>query len=203
VLDSTLRKIIDPPLNKVGRMISSLPISANMMTLIGFGFGIIACGFVVFQFYYLALVFLILNRLSDGLDGAIARVKNQSSDFGGYLDIVLDFFIYAGFPLCVGIGLMDLYALSAAAFALFAIVTTGVSFLAYAIICAKRGLETSHQGKKTFYFSNGLMEGTETIIFLISLCLFPQYFVAMCFTFGLLCLITTALRIRMAYHVFA
>jgi len=40
----------------------------------------------------------ILNRILDGFDGLVARERNQQSDFGGYLDLVLDvavsFFVY-------------------------------------------------------------------------------------------------------------
>jgi phosphatidylglycerophosphate synthase len=136
------------------------------------------------------------------LDGAVARVKGQSSDLGGYLDILLDFLIYAGFPLAMALGIGTIESISAASFLLFSFIGSGVSFLAYAIIAAKRGQETDQQGKKSFFYSNGLMEGTETIIFLCLLCLLPQYFVILCCVFGTLCLITTAMRIHMAYQVF-
>lgn len=202
MLDAILRPIIDPPLQKIAAFFSDTPITANHITIIGFGLGVLACLTAYTQIYGLALGFLILNRLCDGLDGAVARARGESSDFGGYLDITLDFLIYAGFPLAMALGIFTLPAMTSAAFVLFAIITTGVSFLAYAIIAAKRGIETDQQGKKTFYFSNGLMEGTETIIFLCLLCLLPQYFVILCCVFGTLCLLTTAMRIHMAYQVF-
>lgn len=202
MLDVAARKLIDPPLNTAADAIAAYPISANAMTLFGFGMGIMACVFMLFHFHILALIFLIINRLCDGLDGAIARARGEQSDFGGYLDIVLDFVIYAGFPMMAAIGHFDYVPLLAGVFVLFSIVTTGVSFLAYAILCAKRGIETTQQGSKTFYFSNGLMEGTETIIFMVLLCLLPSYFTFLCLLFGVLCLATTALRVRMAYQVF-
>ncbi len=201
MLDSKLRPIIDIPLNKIAKKLSKYT-SATSLTLIGFGFGLVACGLAFYNMYLLALVFLILNRVCDGLDGAVARVRDETSDFGGYLDIVLDFFIYAGFPFVMAFGMNDMNCFMAVAFVIFAMVTTGVSFLAYATIAAKRDMTTEAQGKKSFYFSRGLMEGTETIIFLCLLCLLPQYFAILCFTFGTLCLITTAMRIHMAYHVF-
>ena len=46
----------------------------------------------------LVLGFILLNRLADGLDGAIARATSLS-DRGGYLDIVLDFLFYGAIPL--------------------------------------------------------------------------------------------------------
>jgi phosphatidylglycerophosphate synthase len=202
MLDAYLRSYIDPPLNKIAAFFEDSPVTPNMVTWLGFIFGAAACAFVFFQFYIIALCFLIFNRLCDGLDGALARVKNQNTDFGGYLDITLDFFIYGGFPFFVALGLGTLTAAYAAAFLLFCIITTGTSFLAYAVIAAKKGMETAHQGKKSFYFSNGLMEGTETIIFLCLMCIMPQYFIIICCIFGVLCLMTTAIRIYMASQVF-
>mgnify|MGYP006292714065 CR=1 FL=1 len=198
MLDSYLRGYIDPLLKKIAAFFKDLPITANHFTCGGFFIGMVACFLAALQLYGWALLCLILNRLCDGLDGAIARAKDQTSDFGGYLDITLDFFIYAGFPLCIAIGLGTIEAAYAAAFLLFCIITTSTSFLAYAIIAAKNNIHTEHQGKKSFYFSNGLMEGTETIIFMCLICVLPQYFVILCCVFGVLCLITTAIRIYMA-----
>ncbi len=202
MLDGIIRPIIDPPLNTIASFTKRSPLTGNMITITGFLFGVCACICAVQSFYVYTLILLILNRLCDGLDGAVARARNESSDFGGYLDIMLDFIIYAGFPLSMALSINTLESYQAVAFVLFAIVTTGVSFLAYAIIAAKKNLETTQQGKKSFFFSNGLMEGTETIIFLCLLCIFPIYFVEACFVFGALCLMTTALRIRMAYYDF-
>ena len=40
-----------------------------------------------------------LNRIVDGLDGAYAWKTGQTSDFGGYLDIIVDFSVYQLIPL--------------------------------------------------------------------------------------------------------
>jgi phosphatidylglycerophosphate synthase len=202
MLDSYLRPYIDPVLNKVAHRLKQIPISPNTLTVAGFLCGLTGCVFAYSQLYFAALLFLIFNRLIDGFDGPLARVKNAESDLGGYLDIVLDFLIYAGFPFAFAIGIGTENALIAGAFILLSFMGTGTSFLAYAIICAKRGMETSHQGKKTFYFSNGLMEGTETILFLILICLWPAQFILFCAVFGSLCFLTTAQRIHMAVKTF-
>tara|TARA_B100001750_G_scaffold210723_2_gene191503 strand:+ start:465 stop:1076 length:612 start_codon:yes stop_codon:yes gene_type:complete len=202
MLDAFVRPLIDPPLNRVAHILSRSPLNPDSVTIIGFIIGIVACVTAFMGFYYTALIFILLNRIIDGLDGPIARAQNRQSDFGGYLDIVLDFLIYAGFPLCFAMGIGTSQALTAGIFILFSFIGTGTSFLAYAILCAKRGISTEVQGKKTFYFSNGLMEGTETIIFFILICLFPVSFVAICFIFGSLCLLTTTQRIWTAYRTF-
>lgn len=44
---------------------------------------------------------LILIRVLDGLDGVVARQKNKQTDFGGYLDIILDFTVYSIIPVAI------------------------------------------------------------------------------------------------------
>ena len=49
--------------------------------------------------YPLGFLLWFLNRVFDGLDGAVARTCNAQSDFGGYLDIIIDFIVYAAVPV--------------------------------------------------------------------------------------------------------
>jgi len=203
MLDSTLRRLIDPSLNLIGRGLGKVGFTGTTITIIGFVFGLIACLCVAMQYSFFAFVFLMLNRLFDGLDGAVARARKENSDFGGYLDITLDYLIYAGIPFFAAVGLMDASAFLAAAFVIYSFIGSGVSFLAYAIIAEKHGLsDNNHQGKKSFFFASGFMEGTETVIFMILVCLLPDYFEYLCYGFGALCWITTAARINMARQVF-
>ena len=88
----------------------------------------------------IALLLILLNRVADGVDGAIAR-RLGSTDLGGYLDILCDFIFYAAVPL--GFALARPENGAAAAFLIFSFVGTGSSFLAYAAIAAKRGLESA------------------------------------------------------------
>ena len=89
-----------------------------------------------------------------------------------------------------------------AAFLIFSFVGTGGSFLAYAIIAAKRKQATQQSGKKSFFYSIGLMEGTETILFFVAFCLWPSGFPILAWIFGSLCWLTTALRIALAVRDF-
>ena len=70
------------------------------MTFIGFGFGVFTCVSIIIDQYLIAIIFLFLNRLSDGLDGVMARLQPH---LGRLPDIVLDFLIYGGFVLSFGI----------------------------------------------------------------------------------------------------
>ena len=63
-------------------------------------------------------------------------------------------------------------------------------------------METSAQGSKSLYFSNGLLEGSETIGFFVLLCLLPQHFVPLAWIFGALCYATATLRLLAARQIF-
>ncbi len=61
---------------------------------------------------------------------------------------------------------------------------------------------TEAQGQKSLYYSNGILEGTETIIFFVLLCLMPTYFVLLAWVFGAPCFATATLRIYAAKRIY-
>ncbi|NBO93751.1 MAG: CDP-alcohol phosphatidyltransferase family protein [Planctomycetia bacterium] len=199
MFDGRLRRLIDPCCDAVARVLTRVGLTANAVTVIGFLIGVGAWIALAFVQDGLALTLIVLNRVLDGLDGAIAR-RRGPTDLGGYLDIVLDFLFYAGVPFFFAVGRPD-NAL-AACFLVFAFVGTGSSFLAFAAIAARRGLTTEARGRKTIYYLGGLTEGAETIAFFVLMCLLPHNFALMAWTFGALCWLTTACRITMAYTAF-
>lgn len=201
MLDARIRPLIDPHINWLAARLGPDRLSANMMTWIGFGLGLVAMAAIANQAYLAGLFLFGLNRLADGLDGAVAR-HHGITDLGGYLDITLDFIIYSA--IVFGFALADPPANALpAAFLIFSFIGTGGSFLAFAVIAAKRGIETEARGKKSLFYLGGLMEGTETIIAFILFCLFPGYFAWLALIFGVLCWLTTIGRIKIAYDQFA
>jgi phosphatidylglycerophosphate synthase len=200
MLDAPLRKLIDPPLDRIGRHLAARGLHPDAVTLAGLGLGLLAAGLIALGLTTAALVPLLASRLADGLDGAVARASRRS-DFGGYLDIVSDFLFYGSIPLAFV--LADPAERGAAgAFLLASFYFNGASFLGFAAIAAKRKLETRAQGLKSLYFSEGLLEGTETILFLATLCLVPAAFVPLAWGFGALCFLTGAIRILSARRRF-
>lgn len=201
MLDAPMRQIIDPPLNRLGRRLARLGVSANQVTLIGLGLGLTAAALIWAGAPLAALVPLLASRLADGLDGAVARATRRT-DFGGFLDIVADFLFYAAVPLAFA--LADPAANgTAAAVLLAAFYVNGTSFLGFAILAEKRGMTTSARGLKSLYFSNGLLEGTETILFFVALCLFPALFAPLAWGFAALCFLTAGLRVAAARRIFS
>lgn len=200
MLDATARKLIDPPLNALGRTLAARGVTADGVTLAGLGLGLLAALMIAIGWPVLAVVPLLASRIADGLDGAVARAT-QKTDFGGYLDIACDFLFYGAVPFAFVV--MDPSANAiAGAFLLTSFYFNGTSFLGYAILAEKREMETSAQGIKSLYFANGLLEGTETIVFFVLLCLFPASFAMLAWIFGTLCFATATLRIIAARRVF-
>lgn len=192
MLDTRVRRLIDPALDRVGSILAKSGVSANAVTVLGFLFGAAGCVAIASQYYWAALALLMINRIADGLDGAIAR-RQSPTDVGGFLDIVLDMIFYSGVPFAFAVSRVEL-ALPAA-FLIYSFIGTGGSFLAYATIAAKRGITADSLGKKSFFYSTGLIEGTETVVFFILCCLLPDQFAILAWTFGTLCWLTTGARI--------
>lgn len=201
MLDGLMREVIDTPLNQGGRWLASRGASANAVTLVGLGFGLVAAALVAAGWSGLLVALpLLANRLADGLDGAVARARGKS-DFGGYLDIACDFAFYGAIPLAFV--LADPAANGAAgAFLLASFYVNGATFLGFAIMAEKRGLTTGSRGEKSLYFTAGLMEGTETILIFLVMVLWPLLFVPLAWVFGALCLVTALARVALARRVF-
>ena len=200
MLDRHLRPFIEPPLNRMGGVIARTGISANLVTLIGLALGLAAAAAVVAEAFAVAMLLILASRLADGLDGAVARVRGVS-DFGGYLDITCDYVFYAAIPLAFVI--LDPTAHGVAgAFLLLSFYVNASSFLGFSVLAEKRRMQSDAHGVKTLYFTGGLLEGTETILFFLLLCLFPDWFAPLAWGFGVLCLITAVSRILLAAKVF-
>ncbi len=201
MLDGIMRRAFDPALDKIAISLARHGISANHITSIGLALGLCAAGLIAAGFSgWVALVPLLANRFADGLDGSVARLT-QSTDFGGFFDIVSDFIFYGAIPLAFVVRGPSINGV-AGAFLLMSFYANGSSFLAFAILAAKRNMQTQQRGSKSLYFSTGILEGTETIAFFVIICLAPEYFVPLAWVFGGLCFLTAVLRVALAWRVF-
>ena len=196
MFDRQIQKYTQKPLQYIAKLFLKF-ISPNHMTLIGFSFGVLMCLSIIIDQYLIAIIFLFLNRLADGLDGTMARLQTPTP-LGGYLDIVLDFLIYGGFVLSFGITEQNNTLLSMVL--LFCYIGTGSTFLAKAaILPSLTNQNLNEEIPKSFYYAVGLVEGTETIVFMVLCLLFPNLFIYFSFVFIILCLITIVFRIIVCY----
>ena len=195
-LQPLMRRFLDPAAARLAK--AGVP--ADAVTLGGFAVGVGAAGALALGAYGTGLVLILINRLADGLDGALAR-RLGPTERGAFLDIALDFAFYALVPLGFAVADPARHALPAAAL-LAAFIGTGSSFLAFAAVAAKRGLAAPDFPAKGLYYLGGLTEGAETIAVFIAMGLWPAIFPGLAYAFAVLCLATTLTRWRWGWRAF-
>ncbi len=198
MLDRLSIKAIQWPLAQGAKLADKCGITANQTTLFGFSIGCLALPALITEHYLLALIFISLNRICDGLDGALARIQGIT-DSGGFLDISLDFLFYSLIPFGFALANPEQNAI-AGAFLIFSFVGTGSSFLAFAVMAGKQGIDNPVYKHKSLYYMSGLTEGTETIGAFIAFCIFPQHFAVIAYVFGAACWFTTFTRIYSGFY---
>ena len=132
MLDKFITPLIKSVLIPCVKQLHKKGVSADQLTLIGFLIGLLAVPLIIFEYWYGALAVICINRIFDGLDGALARYAQSSSSAGGYLDITLDFLFYALIPFAFILTNPEQNAL-AGSLLLVTFIGTGSSFLAFAI----------------------------------------------------------------------
>jgi len=200
MLDTVMRPLINRPLNSAGRFLARRGVGANVVTFTGLVVGLLAALAIASGQFAVAFALIVANRVIDGLDGAVARASTPT-DRGGYLDIVVDYVFYASVPLAFAIIDPEQNAIPAA-FLLAGFCLTCSSFLTFATIAAKRGLQTGAHGEKSFFYSTGIVEGTETILFFLAMAAMPQWFPILAWVFAALCVLTAIQRSAIAMKVF-
>ena len=189
MLDKSLKSLFDPLINLLAKSIFFSNFNANQITIIGFFLSLSSFIFILNNQLYLALMFFILGRFFDCIDGAIAR-KQGITDFGGFLDIVLDFISYS--LIVLGFTLMIDKNTIPGAILLSSFFGTSSSFLAFAIFFHKKTKINSINGK-SFFHVGGILGGTETFIAISLMFLFPLYFSYIAFTFSFLCICNSSI----------
>ena len=180
-------------MDRAGAWLALRGASANALSLTGLAIGLSTVPLLAFGHHGPALAAILLNRLFDGLDGAVARHRRPTA-FGGYLDILCDMVFYAAIPL--GFGLAQPANAIWAALLLASFVCTCASFLGRAVLAAGRGEpDTGARGAKSFFHGAGLMEGTETILAFVLFCLLPGLFPWLAGGVAAMCFWTAAARV--------
>ncbi len=195
MFDAQIARHIKPSLDRIAQKLIQCGLRADFVTLIGFLLGLTSAGCIALGYFWVGFVVLLMSRLLDGLDGAMAR-QTVVTDRGGFLDITFDFIFYASIPLAFAIQNPAENALAAATL-LFTFMGTAASFLAFAALAAKRQMPVDG---KSIYFLGGLTESFETLLLFCLMCSFPNHFAALAYLFAFLCSLTTLDRIRAAWN---
>lgn len=198
MIDPLLNRLLNKPLAALAKHLVKYKVTADHISLSGFTLGILAIPAIIFGYFGVALSLILVNRLADGLDGAVARMTHPT-DAGGFLDITLDFIFYSAIVFAFICAAPAQNAI-AGSFLMLAFMATGSSFLAFAVMAGKHGLDNPQYPHKSLHYMSGLAEGFETIVVLCLFCLWPEYFVEIALTFALVCALTAILRIWLGYQ---
>lgn len=175
VVDKQLREVKEQLLNP-GAVWLGQYISPMTMTVAGGMVGILAGMATLHAAYGVGLVLWLVNRVMDGLDGTIARKTNQQSDFGGYVDILIDHMVYAAIPIFMAISVGQTAVYIALALMLMSFYMNTASWAVLSSILEKRNLgAAANRQPTTISMPTGIIEGTETIIGYVLFFLFPGY----------------------------
>jgi phosphatidylglycerophosphate synthase len=198
MLDPAFRPLIKKPLDAAGRWLAGLGLNANQVTIAGLGLGLAAAIAIALGGFAIGLFLFLLSRIADGLDGAVARLT-MPTDQGGFLDLALDFFVYAAIPLAFAVYDPSNNAFSAALL-LASFLANGTVFLAFAILAEKRALVSDFRDARSINYIGGIAEGSETIAFFTAFCLFPTAFPVLALIFGLICIVSAVARVRLGWN---
>jgi phosphatidylglycerophosphate synthase len=149
-----------------------------VLTLISLLFGLLAFGALAYQLYWLAFIAWFFNRAFDALDGVVARMQGAQSDFGGYLDILVDFVVYALIPIGLVLGQPSITGFVSLVFMLATFYVNAASWMYLSAILEKRAAGAQAQGEQTSVtMPSGIIGGTETIIFYTIFIVLNQWYV--------------------------
>lgn len=175
MLDPLLRPLKDRLLVPVAALTGGA-VSAGAATLASVVAGLAAALLAWRGEYVAGLGCFLLNRVLDGLDGTIARVRGTASDRGGYFDLLADFVVYAAVPLGLAAGSPHGNAFGPAAWLLASFYVNAMSWLYIAAVLERRGRGAAARGEQTsLAMPAALIGGTETILFYSAFFLLPLF----------------------------
>lgn len=197
MFDERMRQLKESAFDPLARPLLSIPPLA--LSVAGLALGVGAAVALWQGAYPAGFALWFLNRVFDGLDGTVARSRGVQSDFGGYLDIVIDFVVYAAIPVGLALGRPSEAVTLSLIFLLVTFYVNGASWMYLAAILEKRNLS---RGDKltTITMPTGIIGGTETILFYTVFIFFPAHLVWLFSLMGLLILVTILQRLAWAYR---
>ena len=194
MFDDVLRVYKDRLLEPVARRLGPWcpPTAVSLLALMA---GLAAAWLAAQQRYGWAVVAWLANRVLDGLDGTVARAQGRASDFGGYIDILCDFIVYALVPIGLVAGAPTADGWRALAVLLASFYLNAVSWLYLSAVLERRGHEAGSGPVTTVAMPAGLVAGTETIVFYTAFLLFSSHLVPLFLIMAALVLVGVGMRL--------
>ncbi len=139
----------------------------------------------------LGLVLWLSNRLLDGLDGEVARLRGETTELGAFVDVVADFFLYGGFLVALAVQHPD--ARLALVVLFFAYYLNGTVFLVLSGVLER--LNRERLTERGLHFRRSLTEGFETIVAGALFLIFPGHVSLVAWAFATMVFVSSAQRL--------
>ena len=171
VIDNAFRARLPGFVAPLLALYARLGLTPNQVSVLGFVIAILASVAVALGFGWLAFLLWWLSRLADGTDGVWAREAGLESDFGAYLDVVLDMAAYGAMVLGFAYAAPEFQLRWMAMLFLYVVCIT--SALALGMQEAKQSMPP--RDNRGLRLGAGLAEGGETGIAYSLFLLLPGY----------------------------
>lgn len=191
MLDEELRRGAKPFYRPVATAVAHRGVTGDALTGLSLAIGVLCLVMIAFGFNVLGLVLWLLNRLLDGLDGEVARLRGETSEFGSFVDIAADFFMYGGFLVALAVQHPD--ARLALVVLFLAYYLNGSIFLALSGILEK--IKAERLTERGLHFRRSLTEGFETIVAGVLFLVFPGHVSLVAWTFAAMVFVSSAQRV--------
>lgn len=202
MFDPILRRAKDRALAPVARAFRRVEPGAITALALALGLGSAWAAWMgAFGF---GLILWLANRVLDGLDGAVARLRGESTDLGGFLDLMADFVVYGAVPVAMALRSGADPALApATVFLLMAFYVNAASWMVPAALLEKRGQGALDRREPTsLIIPEGLVAGGETVVFYALFFLFPGHQVGLFQLMAALTGLTVLQRVFWAIQIF-
>ncbi len=191
MLDEELRKGAKPLYKMLARALAERGVTGDALTGASLSIGALCLAAIAFGLNTVALILWLLNRLLDGLDGEVARLRGESSELGAFIDIVADFFVYGGFLVALAIQHSD--SRLALVMLFFAYYLNGTVFLAHSSTLER--LKRERLTERGLHFRRSLAEGFETIVAGTLFLLLPGHVSIIAWVFAAMVFVSAAQRL--------
>jgi phosphatidylserine synthase len=173
MFDHLLRGLKDRLLAPLARLLGGVP--PNLISVVALLFGLAAAVAAARGAWGAGLALWLANRITDGLDGTVARLAETQTDFGGYLDILLDFVVYAAIPVGFAFQSANRGVLVWAVALEGAFFVNACSWMYLSAVLEKRASGAAATGElTTVTMPPALVAGFETVVFFSLFFLFPD-----------------------------
>jgi phosphatidylglycerophosphate synthase len=196
--DGVLREQKDRVLEPVAQRFFS-SVSPNLISFIALVPGLLSAAAIVQGELAWGIGFWLLNRVLDGLDGVVARIHDKQSDFGGYLDLLLDYVVYLAIPIAFVIAAPTPAHFWTLIGLLAAYQINSLSWTLLSSLLEKRQ-SAAVERLTSIEMPAGLIEGAETVVFYTLFFLLPAYIPWLFGVMAALVVVTAIQRVWWAWH---